>query len=110
MSSLAGALLVARNTLRDGLFGRSVILLLQHGPEGAFGLILNKPAPSKGMAFPLFVGGPCKLQGLLMLHGHDEWVDDPAKQDGLICPGVFLGDAACFDRLESVDDETPLKV
>src|SRR5205807_4833126 len=41
MASLAGTLLVARSSLRDTFFGRSVILLLQHGAEGAFGLVLN---------------------------------------------------------------------
>jgi putative transcriptional regulator len=109
MDSLAGALLVARSSLRDSLFGRSVILLLQHGSEGAFGLILNKPAESKELPFPIYVGGPCKLQGLLLLHGEADWVDDPTKQEGLICPGVFLGDASCFDRLDDVEEDTPLK-
>ena len=104
MSSLAGALLVARSSLRDALFGRSVILLLQHGSEGAFGLVLNKPAVSKELPFPIFVGGPCKLQGLLMLHGEEAWLDEPDKQDGMICPGVFLGDANSFERLEGVDE------
>lgn len=109
MSSLTGSFLVARPVLRDALFGRSVILLLQHGSEGAFGLVLNKPAVSKELPFPIFVGGPCKLQGLLMLHGHEDWVDDPDKTEGLICPGVYLGDAACFDRLEDLEDETSWK-
>jgi putative transcriptional regulator len=104
MSSLAGALLVARCSLRDALFGRSVILLLQHGKEGAFGLVLNKPSVTKELPFPIYVGGPCKLQGLLMLHGHEDWVEDEEKQEGLICPGVFLGDSGCFDRLH---DMTP---
>lgn len=109
MDSLAGTLLVARSSLRDSLFGRSVILLLQHGTEGAFGLILNKPAVSKELPFPIYVGGPCKLQGLLLLHGQDAWVDDPTKQEGLICPGVFLGDASCFHYLEDSDADTPIK-
>ena len=42
MSSLAGMFLVARPTLKDPFFGRSVILMLRHGPDGAFGLVLNR--------------------------------------------------------------------
>src|SRR5262245_44169936 len=41
MASLAGYFLVARPILKDGNFSQSVVLLLQHGPEGAFGLVVN---------------------------------------------------------------------
>ena len=99
MSSLAGALLVARSSLRDSFFGRTVVLLLQHGSEGAFGLVLNRPAKSEDLPFPVFVGGPCELQGLLMLHGEPDWIDAGAASAGEVCPGVFLGDAASFERL-----------
>src|SRR5947208_2790112 len=77
MSSLAGTFLVARSSLHDGFFGRSVVLLLQHGPEGAFGLVLNRPAKAKELPFAIFVGGPCKTDGLLMIHGRTDWL----KQD-----------------------------
>ena len=87
-SNLAGTLLIARPSLHNSFFGRSVILLLQHGEEGAFGLVLNKPAPTKEVPFPVFVGGPCKLQGLLMLHGQEEWVEEPkrTRAKGKCCP------------------------
>lgn len=41
--SLRGNLLLADPGLRDGIFCRSVILLIQHTPEVATGLILNRP-------------------------------------------------------------------
>jgi putative transcriptional regulator len=104
MSALAGALLVARPTLRDPFFGRTVILLLQHGSEGAFGLVLNRLADAKDVPFPVFVGGPCPLQGLLMLHGHQEWLEKPDQKEGEVCPGVFLGDAASFERLAEMPE------
>src|SRR4051794_27465990 len=47
MSALAGKFLIARSALRDAFFGRSVILMLQHNSEGAFGLVLNRPVQSK---------------------------------------------------------------
>jgi putative transcriptional regulator len=41
--SLQGKLLVASPHLGDGNFFRSVVLLIKHDDEGAFGLILNRP-------------------------------------------------------------------
>jgi len=41
MSSLAPGLLVAAPPLADPNFDRSVVLLAAHGPEGAFGWIIN---------------------------------------------------------------------
>lgn len=41
---LAGQLLVAAPTLRDPNFLRVVVLLLDHGEEGALGVVLNRPS------------------------------------------------------------------
>jgi putative transcriptional regulator len=41
--SLTGRLLVAAPTLRDPNFERTVVLVLEHGPEGALGVVLNRP-------------------------------------------------------------------
>lgn len=103
MSSLAGFFLVAKSSLRDGFFGRSVVLLLQHGTEGAFGLVLNRPAQAKDLPFPIFVGGPCKMDGLLMIHGREDWTNEEEKSVE-ICPGVFLGTAAQFVKLSESED------
>jgi putative transcriptional regulator len=43
MQSLQGKLLVASPHLGDGNFFRSVVLLVKHDADGAFGLILNRP-------------------------------------------------------------------
>jgi len=99
MASLAGTLLVARPVLRDSFFARSVILLLQHGDEGAFGLVLNRPAQAEGAPFPIFVGGPCKLEGLLMIHGERDWLQESDEPPAQVCPGVFLGDTTCFEKV-----------
>ena len=40
----AGMLLIARPDLPDPRFRDAVILLVQHGPQGAAGLILNRPS------------------------------------------------------------------
>jgi putative transcriptional regulator len=109
MSKLAGTFLVARPTLRDPFFGRSVVLLLDHGTEGAFGLVLNRPAQAAELPFPVFIGGLCQPQGLLMLHGHSDWVKTPDERPGEVCPGVFVGDTDTFNRLGEMPDDAQWK-
>ena len=74
---LAGNLLLADPSLRDGVFDRSVVLLAEHNAEdGAFGIILNHPTGHhvgdllKDPAFsalarvPVHVGGPVSPEHL----------------------------------------------
>jgi putative transcriptional regulator len=102
----AGSFLVARPILQDPNFMQSVVLLLQHGAEGAFGLVVNRPASVKGAPFPVFTGGPCQAPGLLMLHGHAEWLALTPEQEGEVAPGVFIGNAACLKQITESDVET----
>ncbi len=104
MNSCAGSFLVARPILKDPSFRRAVVLLLQHGPEGAFGLVVNRPAKAKDIPFPIFRGGPCEAPGLFMLHGHPDWLETP--DDATVAPGIFVGDADCAQRLnqEEIDE------
>src|ERR1043165_747886 len=105
MSSLAGTFLVARSALRVGFFGRSVVLLLQHSSDGAFGLVLNRPAKAKELPFPVFVGGPCQTEGLLMIHGRQDWAEQDEEHAAEVCPGVFLGTKVQFDLV--IESESP---
>lgn len=69
-ASWKGSLLVASPILADRNFARSVVLLLAHAGEGAFGLVINRPSGAsvaevlprwaEGVAPPgvLFRGGP----------------------------------------------------
>lgn len=43
MRSFAGNLLIASPFMGDGNFNKSVVLIIQHNAEGAFGLVLNRP-------------------------------------------------------------------
>jgi len=99
MASLAGSFLIARPVLEDPNFRHTVVLLLQHGADGAFGLVVNRPAKSKGLPFPVFKGGPCGSQGMLLLHGHADWVDKSDDEAKSIAPGIFIGDAACLEKV-----------
>ncbi|HYX44078.1 MAG TPA: YqgE/AlgH family protein, partial [Acidimicrobiales bacterium] len=68
--SLSGRLLVAAPSLRDPNFERTVVLVIEHGEEGALGVVLNRPSGTDlAAALPrwdavaaqpsvVFVGGP----------------------------------------------------
>lgn len=69
-ASLRGRLLIATPLLSDPNFERTVILVLEHTPEGAVGVVLNRPTDADFVeplpdwygfaAYPpvVFVGGP----------------------------------------------------
>ena len=98
--SHASQFIIARPSLQDPTFQQTVILLLQHDQSGAFGLVVNRPLPPQAwtLPFPLYLGGPCKSEGLLMLHGHQEWMDMQTQQEKQIVPGVFIGDEECVKQ------------
>ncbi len=111
MTSLAGSFLIARPSLKDPNFARTVVLVLAHGEEGAHGVVVNRPVPVDGFPLPVYLGGPCESPGLLLLHGHQEWAEareSPEKseeeRDGEVAPGIFLGDVRCWNR--ATDPET----
>ena len=78
--SLRGHLLLDGGSLRGSFFHRSVVLICQHDPEGAFGLVLNRVAESTvGKAVDeelpeslrhqiLHLGGPVQPNALSYLH------------------------------------------
>lgn len=89
MESLKGQLLIAGPTLIDPNFWRTVILIVDHSEEGAFGLVLNRPSEtSVGEAVPeletlvdpgepLFIGGPVQPSTVVTLAQWSD-VDDAA--------------------------------
>jgi putative transcriptional regulator len=46
-TSLAPGLLLAMPQLQDPNFNRSVVLMIEHGDNGSFGLVVNQPSPIK---------------------------------------------------------------
>jgi putative transcriptional regulator len=76
---VAGRLLIASATLQDPNFARSVVLIGMHGPDGALGLVLNRPSTSTvaeavpqlaGLVDedePLYVGGPVRSSSIVVL-------------------------------------------
>jgi putative transcriptional regulator len=79
MESFRGQLLIAGPDLLDPNFHRSVVLVGEHGEQGAMGVILNRPSPvSVADAVPplaelvdagglVYVGGPVQPQAIVVL-------------------------------------------
>lgn len=97
--SLAPVLLISMPQLTDPNFNRSVILLAEYGPHGAFGLVINRqmaePAADVVRAEPplpirpdvhLFVGGPVEPTRAWVLL-HDASLDADAME---VTDGVYL--------------------
>lgn len=95
--SLAPALLLSMPQLVDPNFARSVVLLCEHAPEGAFGLVVNRPSDvsaaeavnfepplERANNLPLFVGGPVEPQrGWILTSQPPEDVEHKALGAGL---------------------------
>ena len=109
--SHAGRLLVATPLIADPTFERTVVLLLAHGAQGAFGIVLNRPSdtriddvapdwvgvtPAPGV---LFVGGPVGRDSLVALGRASDL--DPSGADRI------LGDCASVDLSKPPDQGGP---
>ena len=79
VESAGGQLLIAGPSLIDPNFWRTVVLIVEHSEEGAFGLVLNRPSETLvGEAVPeieelvdpdepLYIGGPVQPSGVVVL-------------------------------------------
>ena len=79
VESARGQLLIAGPALVDPNFWRTVVLVVEHSEEGAFGLVLNRPSETLvGEAVPeieelvdpdepLYIGGPVQPSGVVVL-------------------------------------------
>jgi putative transcriptional regulator len=78
--SLAGHFLISGINLVDPNFFRTVILMIRHNADGAFGLIVNRPAErtlgnilpelkgGEALDMPVYIGGPVQQDFLFVLH------------------------------------------
>jgi len=74
-----GRFLVASRNLRDPNFAETVVLLLDYGPRGSMGIVINRPtevllatalphlAELRGRDDRLFVGGPVSFNAMFLL-------------------------------------------
>jgi putative transcriptional regulator len=94
-----GSVIAAAPDMLDPNFMHTVVLMIQHTEQGAYGLVINRPAaitvdalmpdhPVLGSEkFPIFAGGPVGLDTLQFVHRAGEEV--PGGLD--LGDGLFLG-------------------
>ena len=108
MESLAGQLLLASPALFDPNFRRTVVLITEHGDEGAAGLVLNRPSEAAvAEAVPalapvveehahVYVGGPVQREAVLVLAEFEE----PSEATSLVVGDIgFVGGDVDFELL-----------
>ena len=112
MKSLSGKLLIASPQLRDPNFAQTVVLMIQHESQGAFGLILNRPGDKTvdevwgllgkeacDCQQTVYMGGPVPGP-LIALHT----VESLSDQE--VLPGLYAtAQATAFDELLSQGTE-----
>jgi putative transcriptional regulator len=97
---LTGQLLIAAPQLRQPAFNHAVILVVQHNREGAFGIVINRPAEKRPIARMLtafgadssgikdsvrvFSGGPIDPAVALVVHSADYRLADTMDIDGRV--------------------------
>ena len=100
-SSVKNNFLIATERMNDSRFKKSVIAMLEHDEDGAWGLVINKPMGSIPLAFLLdssistsdereklyginiliFWGGPVEVKKIFVLHS-SEYQNDSTKNYG----------------------------
>jgi putative transcriptional regulator len=86
-ASLAGQLLIASTTMSDPRFVRTVVLIVRHDQNGAFGIVVNRPVEERPLASVLealgdkdaaiegsvriFAGGPVQPEIGFVVHSAD---------------------------------------
>jgi putative transcriptional regulator len=103
MSALAPGFLIAAPPLGDSNFDRSVVLLANHGPEGAFGWIINgrelmtlselleradMEVPASPLTASVRLGGPVSPEQVWLLYREEERLPDLEGQFQ-VGPGVI---------------------
>ena len=110
-----GRLLIASPTLGDPNFERTVILMIEHGDEGALGVVLNRPS---GLAVDevlpqwatlaaepgvMFLGGPVQPNAVICLGRTDDAAGGVVTETAV--PGIGLVDLE-GDPLDASPDLT----
>jgi putative transcriptional regulator len=103
-----GVLLVAAPALNDPNFRQAVVLLCEHGPEGALGVIVNRPTAMsisealpqvpilEGQTHVLYSGGPVQTNQVMMLYR----ISDTPENSHQVFDGVCLGgDLEIMERI-----------
>ncbi len=99
-NSLAGQLLVAASTIGDPRFAHTVILMVRHDEDGAFGIVINRPVGERQIATLLeatgdtdpdiagtvrvFAGGPVQPELGFVIHSAEYRRAETVDVDGRV--------------------------
>jgi putative transcriptional regulator len=98
VDTLVGSLLLASSVIADPNFRRAVVLVADHSPEGALGIVLNRPAtlpvdeaapalaPLVEPGARLYLGGPVQPQMAIVLAE----VDHPDVASKIVVDSIGL--------------------
>ena len=102
-SSVKNNFLISTERMNDSRFKKSVIAMLEHDEDGAWGLVINKPMGSIPLAFLLdssistsdereklyginiliFWGGPVEVKKIFVLHSSEYQSESTKNYDGI---------------------------
>lgn len=98
--SLTGQLLIAAPTIGDPRFAHTVILMVRHDKEGAFGIVINRPVGERSIAellegagdkaaevsgtLRIFAGGPVEPELGFVVHSAEYRRDGTIDVDGRV--------------------------
>ena len=107
--SLKGYFLISESNMPDPNFFQTVVLMLEHNSEGAFGLIVNRRShlclsdvldrhsSERARSTPIYVGGPVQQEYLFVLHSE---LPDRALEPGKIQAVSNVYFEPFFNRIE----------
>jgi putative transcriptional regulator len=113
VDSLRGKLLIASPGLQDPNFHRTVVLICEHGDDGALGLVLNRatPLPAEeaapelaavlGAGARLHSGGPVQPQSIVLLA---EFADEDDRPGEALIVAGGMGLVLQGTELEELED------
>ncbi|MFM9054919.1 MAG: YqgE/AlgH family protein, partial [Solirubrobacterales bacterium] len=91
MSTLKGKILVAAPNLFD-FFRRTVVLVVEHNDQGAFGVVLNRRADAEVLELVPDLGP-------LVERGAPLWVGGPVSPDSIVVIGEFEDASASYGEI-----------
>jgi putative transcriptional regulator len=120
-SNLAPGLLLAMPQLSDPNFSRAVVLMIEHGDQGSFGLVINHPSPIKASELleslqmswsgedsaVVWAGGPVSPSTGWVLH---EPIGIAAPGQGTIAITSSISLSTSPDRLRAIASQPPRNI
>jgi len=112
---LGGSFLVSEIALMDPNFNKTVVMMISHDDNGAFGLVVNRPSPftlgdvveglddTPAGSIPVFIGGPVQQEILFLPHA--DFPGHPGDEDAAVPVEAVISEPATLSLIEYLKDE-----